>query len=227
MTDLLYLLLIVPLFFAGLIVIASWLSVRGLGSPDGRIATLDQGEVNGIAGLAAAHARFADAHGLEWSGAFRSEFPNNPRIVCCTWRSRGTGPILVAYVVNAQVYSDLVSTYANSCTLTTGSAPGGALFPTRRGKVRQILPGRSLTELWLAHAEADQHLRSELRLLPRRDDRPIDELLLESVHGVAAHVRSYPLWPLLCVWWYLTQRLRTGTPVVKQGLKAEDVVPTR
>ncbi len=225
--DWVYLLLLIPLGLAGLIAFAVWQSVNGLVSPDGRLAVLTSGEYALAAPQLLAHENFADQHGLEWVGAFRTSFPNVPSMVLAAWRSPGDGPTLAAYLApSGEVMTDVVSMYAGERGLTTCNGAGAALFPCRPGKLRQVLPGRSLPDLWAAHSEADDYARRTLGFRPWRDPRPVEEQILESVRAVGNFAKSYPLWPLLGVYWFLTQSLRTGKTVLQQGLRA-DAIPMK
>lgn len=204
--------LLMPVLVAGVFA----MSMIGQGSPKARISVMADGLYTALAPQSQAHEAWAAEHGFEWDGAYVPQFPMNGQIPFFAWRNAEAATLMIAYFTQQGVQTDFVTGYAGGVGLTTGSSAAGMLTPVRPNNPKQAFTGLTIEQLWQKHVAADAFLRRQYGRTHELDDRPVDELMLESVRELSAFVRSLPLWPFRGVYWYFTMKGRTNIPVESQ-----------
>lgn len=215
------------LFYAAVIALAAWASVKSLSSPT--LALEPRHEDEWVMGVAAHFDEFAVAHGYAWLGAYRLSTPGQVRVTMLTWQRTGQTGEVEAQIGRPQehdyfcVYTgemvkkeliDFVTAYSFDpyVALTTTTSIDGMMFPGRPGVFKQCFPDYGLDHLLDAHTQSRRHLEAEgLRLV--RDPRTFESLIVSSIQAQMAMIRARPLWPLRAVWWYLTRGRHAGRAV--------------
>ncbi len=203
-----------------LIIGAGTSAILGMGSPKADIVPIEPGPASPEVVRTRHVNDWAVREGFEWVGMYETRFPRSMRSVIGAWQSPD-GTFLVFYMVNDKVYQELVSSFenANDLGLTTSNSPDSMTFPMPRTWLIQSFPKTDLDQLLARHETSMQLVESVTRVAPNVPDEPLERLILEAVKKQTEHIRSFPLWPLMILWWFCTKSLRTGKPVTEQRVR--------
>ena len=213
MTDLLVPAALLALALPVGIVLSAWSMVNGHCSDDASVDPLDDHEAEPLMRRLLTIDEQANQIGYEFLGVFAFNAPGVPQNRMGVWQRPGLQDYLVRYDIRSGavriIALDLVSKTTDGAMLTSGNRVSGATMPVQPQNRRQIRIRASFPQLYEWHADA---MRS-LGWAPASATEPFERAFLAAVKSDAEFVKTKPLWPLRCVWWYLTQRARAGKPV--------------
>jgi hypothetical protein len=164
---------------------------------------------------------WCERNGFAWIGAYSLAIPNNPQGLIGAWQNQPQRTYFCVYRVgpNPKVIVDIVSEFDGDRGVTTCNSSGAMLFPSRAGRYKQALVSEDLDFLWRSHQEGVRTVQSRFGLTLERNERPFEQLFVESIRKVAASVCARPLWPLRAVFWFFTQSRRINRPIAQQELR--------
>lgn len=189
--------------------------VLGMLSDQARLELADPDVQSAALEKAAGFGQVCDRLGMEFIGAYRMTAPNNPGAFLAVWKTEGMQRYGVFYLLGAggieRTNVDFVTLYEGG-GLTTTRSVDAMLFPRPAGSEAQAFPGLSDEELHERHAHAERFLAAQGRRV-RTDGTPFERILFEETRRGLNHVRTYPLWPVRAVLWYVTRAARANRPV--------------
>lgn len=200
--------------FVGLAATGFYRSVVGMCSPLARLDPADLPEGSPELESTAGTDEWANTHGFEWVGSYRTSVPNNPPIFAAAWR-RADGTHLTHYRHPGGTAHDLVSIFdeAGWSHLTTTSAGGTMISPRPDDWWAQAFPGADLDELLRRHQDALAHVAASAGKRPVTPRAEFEDMVIAVIRAHARHTRAVFLWPIRGVAWFLLRKRRDGVPV--------------
>lgn len=204
----------------GLVCMVAWAayrSVKGMESPDGRLEPCDLPPGSVELDAAAEVNEWAETHGFEWLGAYRTRFPNNPDVFAGAWQ-RADGTYLTLSKPGRMIVNDLftIGDEERGIDLSTGNAAGIMMFPSQPGCLKQLFPGAPLDDLIQIHDDTFEFLAERLGLHPIRPEAAYEEVVLRCIRDQAAFIRAHHFWPFRAVLWYAVRKRHDGVPVTQR-----------
>lgn len=186
-----------------------------------RLSPVESDEFTGVAAaVVESHIAFASRHGFTLIGFFHGTAPDTQPTLIGAWRQDTWQ--LCCYVlpwpdgpIPAMAATDLIATYSQRCSLTTGTSEAGTFCPAPSGIYRQSFTQVALDELLRRHIEADAYLRRQFLLRPEPPKLPFPALMESYVRAQMEYVSSHALWPVRYVVWYL-RRGRNANKTIEQ-----------
>ena len=86
----------------------------------------------------------------------------------------------------------------------------------------QVFENASLDALLQEHEKALAYFEQRFVVKPLEPDRPLRDLILQSLKAQMAYVQSQPLWQLKVGWWYLTRRCNLRNRSVVDQIESLD-----
>ncbi|MEN9572202.1 MAG: hypothetical protein RL514_57 [Verrucomicrobiota bacterium] len=195
-------LLMLPLVFAGVIVIITTINVLRMRHPERMLVPLPDGEAVLAAqpSYTAADA-WARANGFQWAGAFR--FSN---ILVLGWQHPLQERFFCIYSTGVVTVCEFISGFEDDTRLTTSNMRDSFFLPSRPGVFKQAFLNRSYEAIWKIHCETEVYLHEAGGRRVARRTLSFAQSLINSMVRQMKYVRSLPLWPLRSVWWYCVNR---------------------
>lgn len=150
-----------------------------------------------------------DAHTLEkigfdkWDEFFLKMIPDS---VIYVFKYRHDSIYFCLYHFGSKKTCDIFTRYNDDFTLTTCNAIEGGMTPRPAKALLQIITKLSYNELLDIHQKTNTFLQAKgLKELdiPKQE---FQEYFLKSIREQADHVRKYTFWPILLIFWTITQR---------------------
>ncbi len=217
----------------------TWILVAVLGLPVGVTLLIGAAFLAGMLGLASAtltpsgrapsvdlsdasthiDPEWPERQGFEFVGAFTLVAAANPKGRIFAWGVPGAATFFCLYVFQtpkeATAATDMVTFFEGDVGLTTASSADGMLVPPRPGEFKQAITS-GIDEQWRAHLEAEQYVRSSLRIDYAALDVPFDELFLTKVRSEARVVQRRSWFGLRAAYWYFTRTSRADRTIEQQ-----------
>lgn len=147
---------------------------------------------------------WAEAQGFRYVGSYRTTISDIENVFA-VWRHESRPTYLVRYHAAEQVFFDFVTLFQGQYGLTTSSTKDSQLSPRPCGEYQQSFDA-ALDVLLTMHADAEHFLIQEGRLKEQWVERPIVDLINESVMRQAHYVQQLPFWQFRGAWWYFVRR---------------------
>ncbi len=125
------------------------------------------------------------------------------------------------YHFGPKVGYDFVSHFQSDMTLTTSSTVDGGMTPRPEKNMLQIFENTSYQRSFDKHLQGCKLIQTNGYSFVDLKTEYYPQLILKSLHELAAYVRKIPFWPVLLVFWTITKRgsryLKTIEEQVREG----------
>lgn len=206
--------LVAILFVPFLISVGLVTSVNAMSDPDLRLRPADERRERELFAAAAEHHSWAKENGFEWEGAYMLSTPQ-PMFIAA-WRHRDAARWFCIYTHANNNYFDFATSFDHERGLTTAGTKDAHTLPFPPGKWVQSEHGADPEQLWELHQDAEAYLAREHGLRPENGTYDFPKLVVESIRKQMEYVKSFPLWPVRGVVWYLVRGSKSGRTVAQQ-----------
>ncbi len=111
---------------------------------------------------------------------------------------------------------DLVTMFADTVSLTTGSSDAIGALPCQPGAYKQGFPGVSADAALQRHADAENYLLQKFGIQWQQLTKPYEQLVLDGIRNQMAYVRSQFLWPVRALGWHFVKRKKMANVSIQQ-----------
>jgi len=222
MSGWLYLIVLLPVAYWLLVTVVGVLSVRKMSHPEKLLLSVQDAE------------RLNDPQGIsDWarSQGFRldSQFDfdglvgaGGVKMAVEGWYSPVKRLFLMHYHVQDKFYYEFVTGLEGEYSLTTSRSADSLALPFPPRVFMQVFENASLDELLQEHEKALAFFERRFGVKPLTPDRPLRDLILQSLKAQMTYVQSQPLWQLKVGWWYLTRRRNLRNKSVVEQIESLD-----
>lgn len=131
-----------------------------------------------------------------------------PNAIVYVLKHRHDPAYLCLYHFSTKKTCDIFTRYENDYTLTTCDNIDGGMSPRPRKSLLQIITKVSFRELAGIHKRAHDFLLTKNMKPLLLDEQEFRYYFLEKIHEYADHIKRYPFWPILLIYWTVTRRGR-------------------
>jgi hypothetical protein len=162
-------------------------------------------------------AAFLAARGFRFANAYQFH-----RIRVGHWVEAGNSPPLRRLSValsRAGTNYEFITEFSDDDSLTTTKTRAAFMLPRPFGSFLQSFPNASIEELWDLHLRGEQHLITHLSIPVKESRIPYLEAFGPGILRQMRCVKSYPLWPIRGIYWFLLKRfLMLNRPIWSQNV---------
>jgi hypothetical protein len=204
------------LSFLGTIALSCWHSVRSmLSSPD---AHEDSAAAEMLVRCVPENVqRLLDAEGFRFTKAYT--FHNTTFGI---WmRISPEVPLRLFSILRspAQIAYEFNSEFSDEASLTTTTTRSAFVLPRPFGSFLQCFTNLTPERLWSAHLEGERYITNTLHVPLHECQQPFLEAFRRGIVRNLSHVRSFRLWFLKFIYWYLIRRfLLQNRPICRQNI---------
>ena len=154
---------------------------------------------------------WAAGSGFEFVGNFR-----HGSVYIAGWEHTKRPSFFCEYRIQQKMFYDMVTTFADEMSLTTGSTKEGNLTPKPPGHYHQTFSNLSLEQLWEKHVEAENYLVEKAGVKPPDVVLTFEDEITTAVQKELAYHKTIPLYHFRVPWWYFVRRNRLHNKTIRQ-----------
>jgi hypothetical protein len=203
-------------FVPAVVTVVTYISIKKMSRPDLPFEPAVESQWPDGFRLVREHVDWATREGFDVVGTYTVDAMQ--RMFVAAWL-HNEYPVYFCIYYHAQTETtvyDFVSLYEGDRGLTTGSTADAVFIPQPPDSYVQAFTDKTLDELWDLHLVSEQYVLNQLRLAPKRIDRPFEQVVIGAIHKQMGYVQSLPFWPLRTAWWYFVRRGRIVNLTIEQ-----------